>query len=45
VTTIFLELTVILIMAGVIATAISRFKQPAIIAYLLTGLIVGPFGY
>ncbi len=44
-TTIFLELTVILILAGAIATVISLFKQPAIIAYLLTGLIIGPFGY
>ncbi len=44
-TTIFLELTVILILAGAIATVISLLKQPAIIAYLLTGLIIGPFGY
>ncbi len=43
--TIFLELTVILILAGVIAMAISLLKQPAIIAYLLTGLIIGPLGY
>lgn len=43
-TDIFLELTVILILAGVIATVLSLLKQPAIIAYLITGLIIGPFG-
>lgn len=42
---IFLELTIVLIAAGLIATFISFLKQPAIIAYLLTGLIVGPLGY
>lgn len=42
---IFLELTVILILAGTIAVLVSFFRQPGIIAYILTGLIVGPLGY
>lgn len=44
-TSIFFELTLILILAGGIATIISFFKQPPLVAYILTGLIVGPFGY
>ncbi len=44
-TSIFFELTIILILAGGIATIISFFKQPPLVAYILTGLIVGPFGY
>lgn len=42
---IFLELAVVLILAGSIAVLVSFFKQPSIIAYIITGLIVGPFGY
>jgi Kef-type K+ transport system membrane component KefB len=42
---IFLELTFVLIVAGAIALLVSFFKQPSIIAYLLTGLLVGPLGY
>lgn len=42
---VFLELTLILIVAGGIAFLISFFKQPSLIAYILTGLIVGPLGY
>lgn len=42
---IFLELTVILTLAGAIAVLVSFLKQPSIIAYILTGLIVGPLGY
>ncbi len=41
----FLELTLVLIVAGGIAFIISFFKQPSLIAYILTGLIVGPLGY
>ena len=41
----FLDLTVVLILAGVIAFLVSLLKQPGIIAYILTGLIVGSFGY
>lgn len=32
-------------MAGVLAAILSFLRQPAIIAYLVTGLIVGPLGY
>ncbi len=43
--TIFFELTLVLIIAGGIAFVISFFKQPSIIAYIATGLILGPLGY
>jgi Kef-type K+ transport system membrane component KefB len=45
VSNIFVELTVVLIIAGVLATLLRFLRQPAIIAYLLTGLIAGPLGY
>src|SRR3989344_4179379 len=41
----FLELTLVLIVAGGIAFIISFFKQPSLIAYIITGLIIGPLGY
>ncbi len=41
----FLEFAVILILAGAVAFLVSLLKQPNIIAYIITGLIVGPFGY
>jgi Kef-type K+ transport system membrane component KefB len=45
VSNIFLELTIVLIVAGALATFLRFLRQPPIIAYLLTGLIVGPLGY
>lgn len=42
---VFVELTIIFILAGTIAVIVSFLKQPSIIAYIITGLIVGPFGY
>jgi Kef-type K+ transport system membrane component KefB len=39
----FLELTGILIVAGVIAYILHFLKQPSIIAYIITGLLIGPF--
>ncbi len=42
---IFLELTMVLIMAGAMAVLVSFLKQPGIIAYIITGLIIGPLGY
>ncbi len=39
----FFELTSILIVAGVIAYVLHFLKQPSIIAYILTGLLIGPF--
>lgn len=39
----FLELTGILIVAGVIAYVLHFFKQPSIVAYIITGLLIGPF--
>lgn len=42
---IFIELTVVLIFAGLIALLIDLLKQPSLIAYIITGLILGPLGY
>src|SRR6476469_9699419 len=39
----FLELTGILIAAGVIAYILHFLKQPSIVAYIVTGLLIGPF--
>lgn len=41
----FTELSLILIGAGVIAYIMHFLKQPSIIAYIITGLIVGPLGF
>lgn len=41
----FFELTIVLILAGLVALLISLLKQPSIIAYILTGVILGSFGY
>ncbi len=41
----FFELTTVLILAGLISFLVSLLKQPSIIAYILTGVIVGPLGY
>lgn len=41
----FFELTVVLTLAGIIAYLVSFFKQPSILAYIITGLILGQFGY
>jgi Kef-type K+ transport system membrane component KefB len=42
---IFIELTTILITAGLLALVMSFFKLPSILAYLATGLLVGPLGF
>jgi Kef-type K+ transport system membrane component KefB/voltage-gated potassium channel Kch len=42
---IFFELTTVLILAGLISFIVSLLKQPSIIAYIITGLVVGPLGY
>ncbi|PIR96239.1 MAG: sodium:proton exchanger [Candidatus Doudnabacteria bacterium CG10_big_fil_rev_8_21_14_0_10_42_18] len=41
----FYEITAVLVIAGLIAMLVSMLKQPSIIAFILTGLVVGPFGY
>jgi len=41
----FIEFAVILIFAGAVSFLVSLLKQPSIIAYIITGLLVGPFGY
>lgn len=41
---IFLEITIIVCLATVIAIIFRFLKQPAILAYILTGIIIGPFG-
>ncbi len=40
----FFELTLVLVTAGVISLILNFFKQPTILAYIITGLIVGPLG-
>lgn len=39
----FLELTGILVAAGLVAYVLHFLKQPSIIAYIATGLLIGPF--
>ncbi len=41
----FFELTTVLILAGLVSFLVSLLKQPSIIAYILTGVIIGPLGY
>ncbi len=41
----FFELTVVLVLAGACALLVNYLKQPSILAYILAGLILGPFGY
>lgn len=41
----FFELTIIFILAGAAAFIVSLLKQPSIIAYIITGVIIGPLGY
>lgn len=41
----FFELTLVLVLAGGCALLISLLKQPSIMAYILTGLVLGPLGY
>lgn len=42
---IFNELTLLLILAGAIAFIVSLLKQPSIVGYIITGLLLGPLGY
>ncbi len=41
----FVEFSIILILAGLVSFLVSLLKQPSIIAYIITGLVVGPLGY
>lgn len=42
---IFLEITVIIVLAAVLTSVFRFLKQPAILAYILTGIIIGPLGF
>ncbi|MDZ4227846.1 MAG: cation:proton antiporter family protein [Candidatus Levybacteria bacterium] len=42
---IFLETTVIICMAAFFAVIFRWLKQPIILAYILTGILIGPFGF
>lgn len=42
---IFSEITVIICLAALFAVVFRIFKQPAILAYILTGIVVGPLGF
>lgn len=39
------ELSIVLLLAGGVAFIVNFLKQPSIIAYIVTGLLVGPLGY
>lgn len=41
---IFFEITIIISLAAALAVVFKFLKQPAILAYILTGIIIGPFG-
>lgn len=41
----FYQLTSVLLMAGLIALLVSLLKQPSVMAFIVTGIIVGSFGY
>lgn len=42
--TIFFEITIVIVMASVLAIVFRFLKQPPILAYILTGIILGPIG-
>lgn len=42
---IFLEITVIICLAAVLTVIFRFLKQPNILAYILTGVIIGPLGF
>lgn len=42
---IFLEISAVLVLAGAIGIVLHLLKQPPIVGYVITGLIVGPLGY
>lgn len=41
---IFLEITVVICLAAVLSLIFRFFKQPEILAYILTGILIGPLG-
>lgn len=41
---IFFEITIVIFLAAVLSIVFRFFKQPSILAFILTGIIVGPFG-
>lgn len=41
----FMEISIVLILAAGLAVAMALFRQSGILAYILTGVIVGPLGY
>ena len=41
---IFLEITAVLIIASLLSIFLKLIKQPVILAYILTGIVVGPLG-
>lgn len=41
----FIELAIVLVLAGACSFFVSFFKQPSIIGYIIAGLVLGPLGY
>lgn len=42
---IFFELTAVLVIAGVLSYILHFFKQPSVVAYIITGLLIGPLSF
>lgn len=42
---IFLELTLIVVLASLLSIIFKLLKQPAVLAYILAGIIIGPFAF
>jgi Kef-type K+ transport system membrane component KefB len=41
----FVEITVVICLAAVLSIVFRAIKQPAVLAYILTGMLIGPFGH
>ena len=41
----FYQITGVIVLAGIVAMLVSFLRQPSIIAFIITGLVVGPLGY
>src|SRR5262249_18575161 len=41
----FLELAIVLVLAGGCALIMHYLRQPSVVAYIVAGLILGPLGY
>src|SRR3989344_2467491 len=42
---VFAEISLVIVLAGTLGIALHILRQPPIIGYILTGLVIGPLGY